>query len=191
TAILVLYTPRRAQLATGAALLVGYFALMTLVPVPGHGAGVLSPDGNLAGFIDRAVLGAKHVYGNGPYDPEGLLSTLPAIVTALIGFWTGDWIRQQRVTSAVTKRLTYTGLALAAAGVAWSPLFPINKKLWTSSYVLFTGGCALVLLALTYQLVEVHGFRKLGRPFEILGLNAILVYVASEGLAGFVDRPHF
>ena len=191
TALLVLYVPRKAQLATGAALLVGYFGLMTLVPVPGHGAGVLTPDGNLAGFIDRALLGAKHVYGNGPYDPEGLLSTLPALVTALIGFWTGDWVRRQAVTADVTKRLATAGLALAVAGAAWAPLFPINKKIWTSSYVLFTAGCALGLLAITYQLVEVRGFRKLGRPFEVLGLNAILVYMASEELANVVASTHF
>jgi len=190
-ALLILYVPRKAQLATGAALLVGYFALMTLVPVPGHGTGVLTPDGNLAGFIDRALLGAKHVYGNGPYDPEGLLSTLPAIVTALIGFWAGDWVRHQRVGTPVTKRLATAGLALAAAGAAWTPLFPVNKKLWTSSYVLFTGGCALILLALTYEFVEVRGFRKLGRPFEVLGLNAILVYVASEELGYVVNSSHF
>lgn len=191
TAVLTLYTPKRTQLATGAALLVGYFAVMMLVPVPGHGAGVLTPDGNLAGWLDRTLLGVKHVYGNGPYDPEGLLSTLPAIVTALIGFWAGDWLRTQRVGTHVTKRLTYAGLALAATGAAWAPLFPINKKLWTSSYVLFTGGCALILLAATYELVEVRGFRKLGRPFEILGLNAILVYMASEELAYAVNSTHF
>jgi len=95
------------------------------------------------------------------------------------------------VTSAVSKRLAYAGLAVAVAGVAWAPLFPINKKLWTSSYVLFTGGCALILLAITYQLVEVHGFRKLGRPFEILGLNAILAYMASEELASLLNSTHF
>src|SRR6266480_4615268 len=106
TALLVLYVPRRTQLAVGAALLLGYFGLMTLVPVPGHGAGVLTPDGNLASWIDRTVFGVKHVYGNGPYDPEGLLSTLPAVVTALIGVWTGEWVRRQRVGSHVTKRLT-------------------------------------------------------------------------------------
>jgi predicted acyltransferase len=191
TALVVLYVPRKGQLATAAALLVGYFGLMTLIPVPGHGAGVLTPDGNLAGFLDRALLGAKHVYGNGPYDPEGLLSTLPAVVTALIGVWAGDWVRNQGVTTAVTKRLATAGLALAVAGAAWAPLFPINKKLWTSSYVLFTGGCALILLALTYEAVEVRGFRKLGRPFEVLGLNAILVYMASEELAYVLNETHF
>ena len=191
TALVVLYAPHKAQLAIGGALLVGYFALMTLVPVPGHGAGVLTPDGNLAGYIDRALLGARHVYGNGPYDPEGLLSTLPAVVSALIGVWAGDWVRRQRVGTHVTKRLATVGLALAVAGAAWAPLFPINKKLWTSSYVLFTGGCALILLAITYEAVEVRGFRRLGRPFEILGLNAILVYMASEELAYVVDSTHF
>ncbi len=190
TALLVLYLPKRRQLATGAALLVGYFAVMTLVPVPGHGAGVLTPDGNLAGWIDRALLGAKHVYGNGPYDPEGLLSTLPAIVTALIGFWAGDWVRTQGIGTHVTKRLATAGFGLAVAGAAWAPLFPLNKKLWTSSYVLFTGGCALLLLALTYEVVEVRGFKALGRPLEVLGLNAILVYVASEELAYLFDSTH-
>jgi predicted acyltransferase len=164
---------------------------MALVPVPGHGAGVLTPDGNLAGWLDRTILGARHVYANGPYDPEGLLSTLPAVVTVLIGFWAGDWVwRQTDISARVTRRLLTAGLALAAAGAAWHPLFPINKKLWTGSYVLFTGGCALVLLAATYQLVEVRGFRRLGRPFEILGLNAILAYMASEELASVLSQTH-
>src|SRR5436309_10413553 len=114
--VIVLHVPRRGQLAIGAVLLGGYWALMMLVPVPGHVAGVLTPDGNLAGWLDRAVLGMKHVYGNGPYDPEGLLSTFPAVVTALIGFWAGDFVRRQHVGSHVTRRLTTAGLALAAAG---------------------------------------------------------------------------
>src|SRR5437588_691173 len=126
-----------------------------------HRAGRLTRDGNLAGFIDRALLAIKHVYGNGPYDPEGLLSTLPAIVTALIGFWAGDWVRHQRVGTHVTKRLAVAGLALAGAGAAWAPLFPINKKLWTSSYVLFSGGSALFLLALTYEVIASPGLRNL------------------------------
>jgi predicted acyltransferase len=191
TALVILYVPRKAKFALGASLLVGYFGAMTLVPVPGHGVAALTVDGNLAGWIDRTLLGAKHVYANGPYDPEGLLSTLPAIVTALIGFWAGDWVRQQRVSIDVTKRLAVSGLALAAAGAAWNPLFPINKKLWTSSFVLFTGGCALLLLAITYHVVEVRGFRRLGRPFEVLGLNAILVYMASEELASVFESTHF
>ena len=114
-----------------------------------------------------------------------------AIVTALIGFWAGDWVRRQNVSTHVTERLMTTGVALTAAGGAWALLFPINKKLWTSSYVLFTAGLALILLALTYELVEVRGFRKLGRPFEVLGLNAILVYMASEELANVVSSTHF
>ena len=191
TAAAVLYLPRRAQLALGALFLLGYWAAMTLIPVPGYGAGVLSPAGNLAGYIDRALLGVKHVYGNGSYDPEGLLSTLPAVVSGLIGFWAGDWIRRQSVGAHVTKRLARSGLVLALAGAAWHPLFPINKKLWTSSYVLFTGGCALLLLAIAYQLVEVRGLRRLGRPFEVLGLNAILAYMASEELASFLSHTHF
>jgi len=188
--LIVLHVSRRAQLALGAGILVGYWALMTLVPVPGHGAGVLTPAGNLAGWIDRTVLGVKHVYANGPYDPEGLLSTLPAVVTALIGFWAGDWVRRQRISTAVVKRLATTGTLLAVAGAVWHPLFPLNKRLWTSSFVLVTGGCALVLLALTYWVVEVRGFSSLGRPFEVMGLNAILAYMASEEVAFLLDTTH-
>jgi predicted acyltransferase len=190
TSLIVLHVPRRAQLVLGAGLLLGYWALMTLVPVPGHGAGVLTPDGNLAGWVDRAVLGARHVYGNGPYDPEGLLSTLPAVVTALIGFWAGDWVRRQPVGPAVSRRVAQAGVAVALIGAAWHPLFPLNKRLWTSSYVLFTAGCALVLLAATYHLVEVRGFRRLGRPFEVMGLNAILAYLASEEAASLLNSSH-
>src|SRR5436305_321830 len=128
SSLIVPHVPRRAQLAVGSGLLPAYWAAMALVPVPGHGAGVLTPDGNLAGWIDRTLLGVKHVYGNGPVDPEGLLSTVPAVVTALIGFWAGDWVRHQQVTTQVTKRLATAGLALAAVGAAWATLFPINKK---------------------------------------------------------------
>src|SRR5204863_514841 len=83
----------------------GYWAAMMLVPVPGHGAGVLTPDGNLAGWIDRTLLGVKHVYGNGPYDPEGLLSTLPAVVTALIGYLAGNYVRRRPADASVARRL--------------------------------------------------------------------------------------
>src|SRR5947209_687981 len=111
--LLVLHVPRRGQLVVGAVILGGYWAAMMLVPVPGHGAGVLTPAGNLAGWVDRTVLGVKHVYGNGPYDPEGLLSTVPAIVSALIGYWAGDWIRTQNVGADVTRLLALSCLVLA------------------------------------------------------------------------------
>ena len=188
--LLVLHLYRRAQVAVAAGLLLGYWAVMTVVPVPGHGAGVLTPDGNLAGWVDRAVLGVRHVYANGPYDPEGLMSTLPAVVTTLIGFWAGDWIRRQQVDAIVSRHLIRVGVVLAAVGAAWHPLFPINKRLWTSSYVLFGAGCALVLLAAIYWVVEVHGLRWLGRPFEVMGINAILAYMASEEVAYLLSSTH-
>jgi len=152
------------------------------VPVPGHGAGHLSPAGNLTGYIDRTVLGARHLYGNGPSDPEGLLSTLPAVVTVLMGYWASEWLREE------PRRVVRVGVVCVLAGMAWHPLFPMNKKLWTSSYVLFTGGCALLVLAGVHRLVDV-GARRLV-AFEALGRNAILAFVGSEELGYLIQRAH-
>jgi predicted acyltransferase len=187
----VLHVPRRRQWWLAGALLVGYWGAMTVVPVPGHGAGALTPGGNLAGYLDRLVFGVRHMYLNGPYDPEGLLSTLPAVVSVLIGYRTGEWLRHQPKTPLTSATLLGAGVACVTAGALWNPLFPINKRLWTSSYVLFAAGWGLVLLAVAYQLVEVHGWHALGWPFRVLGLNAIFVYVASEELGMLVGlhRP--
>lgn len=182
--LVVLYVPRRAQWALGAGVLVGYWAALALVPVPGHDGGALTPEGNLAGWVHRAVFGPAHLYGQGPYDPEGLLSTLPATVSVLIGYWAGRWLRRATPGPEVAGRLAAAGAAGMAVGLAWHPWFPLNKHLWTSSFVLFTGGACLLLLAACYVLVELVSGRP-SRVFEPLGRNAILVYVLS-GLAASV-----
>jgi predicted acyltransferase len=170
-------TPRSLKiLAIG--LLFGYWGALTLIPVPGYGFGNLTPEGNLVGYIDRLILGSQHLYKGGPFDPEGLLSTLPAVVTVLSGYFTGECLRVQQIKTRTSINLAICGISCVLIGNLWEFIFPINKQLWTSSYVLFTAGWALLLLAACYETIEVRGW-KWGKPFEIMGLNAIFLFVAS------------
>ena len=164
-------------------LLVGYWALMTFVPVPSYGAGNLGKDENLGAYIDRAVLGGHLWSESKTWDPEGLLSTLPAIATALIGILTGEWLRSRRSASRKVAGLLMAGAALLLAGRVLHPYFPINKNLWTSTFVLFTGGFALLLLALCYWVVDLRGWRKGTAPFLVFGRNAILAYALAAIVA--------
>jgi predicted acyltransferase len=165
-------------LATAAGvLMVAYWAVMTLVPAPGGAAGDLSRAGNLAAWLDRTLL-PGHIY-RPEYDPEGLLSTVPAVATTLVGCVTGLWITSAAPHSRKTSGLAAAGVAGVAIGYAWNAVFPINKALWTSSYVALTAGLALLLLALCYWLIDVRGWRGWTKPFVILGSNAITLYVSS------------
>jgi predicted acyltransferase len=157
-------------------LLVGYWALMTFVPVPGYRAGQLGKDENLGAYIDRAVMGGHLWSESKTWDPEGLLSTLPAIATALIGILAGEWLRSERRGARKMLGLVIAGAVLMLAGQLLHPDFPINKNLWTSTFVLFTGGFAMLLLALCYWLVDLRGWRKWAAPFLVFGMNAILAY---------------
>jgi predicted acyltransferase len=167
-----------------AVLVLGYWAAMVLAPYPGHVPGDLSQEGNLAAFIDRAVIGQAHMYRQRGWDPEGLASTLPSIATILAGVITGFWLRAGVEARAKAAVLAAAGLALLALGLLWDLVFPINKNLWTSSFVAFTGGAAAFSLAVCYYLVDVLGWRWWTRPFVILGVNAITLYV----LAGLSAR---
>ncbi len=158
----------------GAALVV-YWQAMTRIPVPGFGVGNLTPTGNLAAYIDRFFL-LGHMYTPN-YDPEGILSTLPAVVTALLGVFTGDWIRNNPDHQGF--ELMGTGLLGILVGYIWNLWFPINKALWTSSFVMFTGGAALVLLGLCHWLIEVKGWRDWSRFFVVFGVNGLAAYVLS------------
>ena len=160
-------------------ILLFYWATMMLIPVSGYGPGNLTPDGNLASYIDRAVLTRTHMYNNGHFDPEGLFSTLPAIVTVLFGYFTGKWIQFQPVKSTTSIKLLLSGIGFLTAGHLWGSVFPINKALWTSSYVFYTTGWALMLMAVCYETIEVNGWRTMLSPFEIMGLNSIFIYIGS------------
>jgi predicted acyltransferase len=182
-AIAVLNLPRKGQWILTVLLLIGYWIALSFIPVPGYGAGNLSPTGNFSAYIDRLIIGTQHLYRADNYnslgDPESLFGTLPAIVNVLAGYFTGDWLRTQPVRSRTTIGLIVFGLISLICGWAWGWFFPINKKLWTSSYVLFSTGWSLLLLAICYELIEVRQYRRWSRPLEVMGLNAIFVFVAS------------
>jgi predicted acyltransferase len=165
-----------------AALTLGYWAAMTLVAPPGSVAGDLSPAGNLGAYIDRHVFG-RHLWQQRPWDPEGLLSTLPAIGTALLGCITGLWLGGKSSEQRKAALLVVGGVVLVGIGLLWDRVFPINKNLWTSSYVAFSGGAAALVLAACYWSIDVRGWRGWTKPFEILGLNAIALFVLSALLA--------
>jgi len=164
-------------------LLAGYWALMIFVPVPGYGTGHLGKDDNLAAYLDRAVLDGHLWPGSKTWDAEGLLSTLPAIVTALLGILAGAWLRSDREGPRKVVGLAIAGAALVAVGRLLHPYFPINKNLWTSTFVLFTGGIAMILFALCYWLVDLRGWRRWAAPFQVFGRNAILAYALATIVA--------
>ena len=157
-------------------LLVGYWALMTFVPVPGYGAGHLGKEDSLAAYIDRSLLRGHLWSESKTWDPEGLLSTLPAVASLLIGVLTGEWLRSDRSAERKTLGLAGAGVILLVAGQLLHPYFPINKNLWSSTFVLFTGGCAMLSLAACYWIVDVRRWRFWTRPFLVFGMNAILAY---------------
>lgn len=163
-----------------AVILLGYWLVMKLVPVPGIEVGSIGPDGNPAAWLDHAVLGA-HVWRNapGPGDPEGILSSFPAVVTALAGVFTGEWLRSQRDRTEKLIGLFVWGTIISAAGYFFGYLFPINKNLWTSSYVVLTAGLALLSLAVIYYFVDIQGKDRWAGPFYVFGTNAITVFVLS------------
>jgi predicted acyltransferase len=158
-------------------LAIGYWAAMVLAPYPGHVPGDLTPEGNLAAFIDRTVIGQAHMYRQRAWDPEGLASTVPAIVTVLMGVLSGFWLRVAVEGRAKAAVMAAAGLAGMALGLLWDLAFPLNKNLWTSSFVAFTGGAAALSLAACYYLIDVRRWRRWTRPFVILGVNAITLYV--------------
>jgi predicted acyltransferase len=179
------HSSTRTQVAVAASLVIGYWAAMTLLPVPGVGAGVLTPSGNLASHVDRALLG-RHLL-TPLYDPEGLLSTLPAVATALFGVIAGGWLRQ---SSDVHRSfwLWMAGFAAMLTGLAWARLFPINKNLWTSSFAVFSAGAAAQVLAVCHSVVDAHGWRKWSRPLVAYGRNPLAAYFLSVGADSILTR---
>ena len=175
----------RAQVAIVSVMLVGYWAVLTLIPVPGVGAATLTPRGNLAAFIDRRIFGAHMLTRN--VDPEGLLSTIPAIATAMLGVFAGAWLRRTQ-TADRGRWLWAGGAVMTIAGLAWGLIFPINKSLWTSSFALFSAGMAAQCLAFCHWLVDVRGWRALARPLSAFGRNALAAYVLSVGFDSLLSR---
>ncbi len=186
--------------------LVGYYLLMRFVPVPGFGVPgrdipLLDPDRNLVAWLDRSIFSANHLYEH-TRDPEGLLSTIPALGTTVIGVLAGLFLRSSRPDLQKVLGLATAGLGGVVLGLLWNPWFPINKKLWTSSYVLFAAGWSLLLLALFWYLLQVRRKDDAGpavaprwtSPLMVFGTNAITAYALSELMSAGLDHvmvaPH-
>lgn len=173
------FLPTGGLVAVTLAILLGYWWAMTRVALPDGTPHNLAPETNLAAYVDRLVMSGHLWKQTKTWDPEGLLSSLPAAATTVLGALAGGWLRGARGASAKSAGLLGAGLALTILGLAWHESFPINKNLWTSSYVLFTGGLAAYALGALYWVVDARGWRKGMGHWRVYGTNAIFVFVAS------------
>ncbi|MDB9448125.1 acyltransferase family protein [Anabaena sp. CS-542/02] len=191
-ALAVLKLPAKGQWILAVVLLIGYWLIIMYVPVPDYGRGILTRTGNFGAYIDRLIIPPVHLYAGDGYenlgDPEGLFSSITAIVNVMAGYFTGKWIRKQPIKTRTTIGLGLFGIGCLMIGWVWGLTFPINKKLWTSSYVMFSTGWALIFLAACYELIEVRLIRRWSKPFEIMGLNAIALFTASVLLIKILVR---
>ncbi len=179
TSVVMLHCGKKAQVALTAFLLLLYWALMALVPVPGHGAGVFTPEGNLAGYVDRLLLPGKW-YGYGGGDYLGILSYLSATASTLAGVLAGHWMRSGREDGVMVRGLVGAGVAALAVALLWDTVFPINKPLWTSSYAVYAAGWSCLLMAAFYWVIDMKGYKRWAFPFVVIGLNPITIYVAQR-----------
>ncbi|CAN5442304.1 DUF5009 domain-containing protein [soil metagenome] len=180
--LIYLYAKPRTQYIWFIGILLGYWAAMMLIPVPGCGAGVLTMECNLASYIDRQLV-PGHLYKT-IHDPEGLFSTIPAICNALLGIFAGTFLRTHGKTgNQKALQLLGAGVGFVVVGWLWNFVFPVNKKLWNSSFMLVTGGLSLTLLAIFYWIIDVKDIKGWTFFFTIIGMNSILIYLAGE----FID----
>ena len=199
-ALLYMYCGQKARFLIAAVILIAY-NLLLMIPAPdAAGASSLSLEGNIVGYVDRMVMPA-HLLKQGLFDPEGILSTFPAIVTAMLGQFTGEFVRKPRVSHKTLKMLCAAAVMLAI-GLLWSMWFPINKKLWTSTFVLVVGAYSVAMFAVFYWIIDVKGFTGWTPFFQVIGLNSITIYMAQRiipfsavnrfflgGLAGLCPEP--
>jgi predicted acyltransferase len=190
--LLTLKTTLKQQVIIIASLLLGYWFAMTLIPVPGEnaiGAALLhTKDRNLAAYLDRLILGTNHTWvGSVTFDPEGPLSTIPAIGTAMLGVIAGRWLalKEKPLLERITGLFAVGSLGMVI-GLMWNWSFPINKSLWTSSYVLFTAGMACVALATIMWIVDYVNVKWWTKPFVVFGVNPIVAFVGSGVMARLV-----
>jgi len=180
-AIIVMNTKWRTQASIIAAVLILYWIATMLIPVPNYGAGNLTMEGCLSSYIDQQLIPGQLYYGYG--DNEGVISTLPAICTVLLGALAGHWLRSGQLCDRKAAGLAIAGIVSLFIGLLWGQVFPIIKILWTSSYVMVAGGLSLLLLALFYWVIDVKGYSKWAFFFIVIGMNPITIYF----LQRFVD----
>ncbi len=181
--IIYLYAKQRTQIIWFGALLIGYWLLLKFTSAPGFSPGDLTMQGNFASYIDRSVLPGRLYLGI--HDPEGLMSTIPAIGTGLLGILTGSFLKNNKRISEAKKclYLFITGVIFLGIAQLWNLDFPINKNLWTSSFVMNVGGYSLILLSIFYFIIDVKGYKKWSFFFRVIGMNSILIYMSGH----FID----
>ncbi|HLA94183.1 MAG TPA: DUF5009 domain-containing protein [Pyrinomonadaceae bacterium] len=202
TSLIFLHTNWKQQVGISVVLLLGYWLLMTTIPVPGCEVTSVSDKAcNLAAYIDRLILGQNHIWRGGKvYDPEGILSTIPAIVTTISGVLTGTWLLRKDEGGSLKDENTslshsyekvagmfFFGIVLLTVGLIWNSYFPINKSLWTSSYVLATTGLALLTLGACYWIIDIKGYSCWAKPFVIFGINALALFLFSGLFARMIS----
>ena len=185
--VIFLNTKIRGQIFWVVGLLLGYWALMKLIPVPGFGAGVMTPEGNFAGYVDRLFLPGKFFqwYFPGILDPEGLLGHISGVVMGLLGVLTGQFLINEDRNLSGLKKVLYIGAAgilFLGIGLVWDLAFPIIKKIWTSSFVVFSAGWSLILLSVFYLIIDVWKLKKWSFFFVVIGSNSIFIYACQSGV---------
>ena len=178
--LLHLKTSQKTQIITGALLLLGYWAVMTLIPVPGVGAANLDKGTNLAAWVDCILLEGHMYRGTITWDPEGALSTIPSIVNGIIGLLIGQILLREIGKTQKAAKMAIIGVALIISGLLWNIVFPINKSIWTSSYVLYTTGLATTFLSILYYIIDIADYKKGFKPFLIWGVNPMIVFFTSQ-----------
>ncbi|WP_214659122.1 acyltransferase family protein [Candidatus Formimonas warabiya] len=181
---ITIYNKTRTQAVIIPIILIGYWAIMRFVPVPGFGAGIWTEQGNLEHYVDILLLPGRLYHGS--WDPEGILSTLPAVATCLLGVMAGHLLQVREWKGKPVNPLhrvqvmVFSGIALTMIGLLMDPIFPINKNLWSSSFVLFTAGLSAILLAVFHWLIDLRGYRQWAFPFVVIGVNSIFIYLAAR-----------
>lgn len=187
--VIYLKTTAKTRVWVFAGCLIGYYLIMTLIPVPGVGYANLNPTTNLGAWLDRLVFGTNHLWVESKvWDPEGLLGTIPAIATGLFGIRVGTWLKSkdEDIATKITWMLVY-GVGAVVLALFWDLFFPINKKLWTSSFVLYTGGLATITLGVLYWLIDVKGYKRATPIFVAFGINSITAYILSDLIPGLFN----
>lgn len=179
--LLVLHSNWRIQAYVILAILIGYWAAVKFIPVPGYGPGVLTPEGCLTTWLDQKII--PGTLGLGIYDRQGVLSTFTALASTLIGVLAGHWLRTKRTENQKTGGFIAAGIIFLAAGWIWGQFFFISRNVWTSSFVLYTSGWSLLLMALFYWIIDVKGYKKWTFFLVVIGMNAVTIWVGQR----FID----
>ena len=179
-AVLLIHANWKVEVALIAVILFGYWAAVTYVPVPGFGAGVMTPEGCLTTYLDQQILPGK--LGLGLYDRQGVLSTFTSLATTLIGVLAGRWLRSHYSGNRKTVGLLVAGVVTLVVGWQWGKTFFISRNVWTSSFVLYAAGWSLLLLALFYWVIDVRGFKKWSFFLVVIGMNAITIWVGQRAI---------